>query len=365
MSAFRKDMNAENPALSYLDEAIPHEAGHLIVGKAVGLPARGLDFNVTRLPDGRIAIGDFATLVYSPPDEEIPNMEKKLKASLMLLTAGGVAGNIYVGQKVGQGADADRKELARLTNKPLEELAEMAQPIIHKRRDAFRQLMSRIKEAFLEKLNDPTLQTGRHNLLTEQDLEAIYYEKQPDAPVQAVDPSKVAMGASLATNPMGTYIDEAIAHESGHIVVANECGITVHEMYVMLTRGERGYEVGDFATESEDPSNEQIAEMNEALKTGFALFVAGGVAGNKFDGLNQITEGAASDREELERFTDRSLEEVSEDALLIVTEQRRRFRRIKSVARQRFQDLVKDSSLQTGRHTLLNEADLQGIFNKK
>jgi len=53
-----------------------------------------LDFNVTRLPDGRIAIGDFATLVYSPPDEEIPKMEKKLKASLMLLVAGGVAGNI-------------------------------------------------------------------------------------------------------------------------------------------------------------------------------------------------------------------------------------------------------------------------------
>ncbi len=105
--------------------------------------------------------------------------------------------------------------------------------------------------------------------------------------------------------------------------------------------------------------------MNEALKAGFALFVAGGVAGNKFDGLNEITEGAASDREELQRFTDRSLEEVSEDALLILTEQRRRFRRIKSVARQRFQDLVKDSSLQTGRHTLLNEADLQGIFNKK
>jgi len=52
----------------------------------------------------------------------------------------------------------------------------MAQPIIHKRRDAFRRLMSRIKEVFLEKMNEPTLQTGRHNLLTEQDQEAIYYE---------------------------------------------------------------------------------------------------------------------------------------------------------------------------------------------
>jgi len=117
---------------------------------------------------------------------------------------------------------------------------------------------------------------------------------------------------------MGTYIDEAIAHEAGHIVVANECGITVHEMYVMLTRGERGYEVGDFATESEDPSNEQIAGMNEALKTGFALFVAGGVAGNKFDGLNEITEG--------QRLIGRNYSDLQtgvwrkcRDALLIVT----------------------------------------------
>lgn len=79
---------------------------------------------------------------------------------------------------------------------------------------------------------------------------------------------------------MSKYIDEAIAHEAGHIVVANECGITVHELYVMLSREEHGYQIGDFATESEDPSDEQIAEMDGTLKTGFALFIAGGVAEN-------------------------------------------------------------------------------------
>lgn len=358
-------MNANNPALSYLEEAIPHEAGHLLVGKAVGLPARGLDFNVTRLTDGGIAIGDFATLVYSPRDEEIPGMDKKLKPSLMLLVAGGVAGNIYVGQKVGQGVDADRKELARLTPRPLEELAEMAQPIIDKRRDVFQRLMSRIRQAFLETMKDPTLQTGRHKLLTEQDLESIYYKKQNGGSFQPVDRSNEVMGASRNIKPMTTYMEEAIAHEAGHIVVANECGIAVHEMYVMVTRGERGYEIGDFATESEDPSTEQIAEMDEALKKGFALFIAGGVAGNKFEGLDGITPGAASDREELQRFTDKGLEEISEEALLIVREQRRMFRRIKSVARQRFKDLMRNPSLQTGRHTLLDQADLQSIFNKK
>lgn len=163
----------------------------------------------------------------------------------------------------------------------------------------------------------------------------------------------------------GTYMEEAIAHEAGHIVLAHKCGIAVDEMYVMIRRGERGHEVGDFATEAEDPSNEQIAEMDEVLKTGFALFIAGGVAGNKFEGLDEITPGAESDREELQRFTDKSLEEMSEDALLIVKEQRRVFRRINSVARQRFQDLMKNADLPTGRHMLLNQADLQSFFSKR
>lgn len=68
------------------------------------------------------------------------------------------------------------------------------------------------------------------------------------------------------------YIGEAIAHEAGHVVLAKECGITVHDIHVMLTRGEGGYEIGDFATESEYPSDEEIIEMSELLKKGFTLY---------------------------------------------------------------------------------------------
>jgi hypothetical protein len=165
--------------------------------------------------------------------------------------------------------------------------------------------------------------------------------------------------------PLSTYVEEAIAHEAGHIVVAYEFGIKIDELYVMLTRTDEGLKVGDFATLAEDPPAAEIPKMSEELKTAFQLFVAGGVAGNKFNGLEEISPGAVSDREELKRYTQESLEEVSETALLIVQERRRVFRRIVSVARQRLRDLTKDPQLPTGRYTLLNERDLAAIFAKE
>jgi hypothetical protein len=163
----------------YIDEAIPHEAGHILVGRAVGLHARGLDVEVVRLPNGTgISVGNFATLFYSPPDEEIPKMDPMLKAAYMLYVSGGVAGNKFTGLKTAcQGADADRKELARLTNKSLEEIAEMAVGIIQKRRRAFRQLVSLIRQRFTERVwNNRTIQTGRLNLLAQEDLDKLFSE---------------------------------------------------------------------------------------------------------------------------------------------------------------------------------------------
>jgi len=158
----------------YVDEAIPHEAGHILVGRSVGFLARGLDVEVERLPDGTgIIVGNFATLAYSPPDEEIPKMDPKLKASYILFVAGGVAGNKFDGLTTPcQGADADRKELARLTDKSLEEIADMAVGIIQKHRRHFRQLVSLIRQRYIDRIGtNRNIQTGRHNLVTQQELE--------------------------------------------------------------------------------------------------------------------------------------------------------------------------------------------------
>jgi hypothetical protein len=166
----------------YIDEAIPHEAGHILIGWALGLRARGLDVEVVCLPDGGgINLGNFATLGYSPPDEEIPRMDLELKASFMLYIAGGVAGNIFDGLKTKcKGDDADRAELARLTKTSLEELAGQGVGIIQKRRRHFRQLVSLIRQRFTERIwTNSKIQTGRHNLLTQQDLDDLFSKSQP------------------------------------------------------------------------------------------------------------------------------------------------------------------------------------------
>ena len=161
----------------YIDEALPHEAGHILIGRAVGLHARGLDVEIVRMPDGSgISVGNFATLAYSPPDDEIPKMDPKIKASYMLFVAGGVAGNMFDGLKTKcQGDAADRAELARLTDMSLEDLAEQAMGIIHKRRRHFRQLVSLIRQRFIDRIwNNTNIQTGRHNLVTQQDLDDFF-----------------------------------------------------------------------------------------------------------------------------------------------------------------------------------------------
>lgn len=86
--------------------AIPHEARHILVGRVVGLHARGLDVKVVRFhnPDG-IVSGISLLWGYAPPDEEIHGMDPKIKAAFMLFVAGGVAGNKFSGiETIGSGA---------------------------------------------------------------------------------------------------------------------------------------------------------------------------------------------------------------------------------------------------------------------
>lgn len=105
-------------------------------------------------------------------------MDPKLKAAYMLFVSGGVAGNMFADPKTAcQGADADRKELARLTSESLEDVAKMAVGIIHKRRRAFRQLVSLICRRFTERVwNNRNVQTGRLSLLSQEDLDKLLGE---------------------------------------------------------------------------------------------------------------------------------------------------------------------------------------------
>jgi hypothetical protein len=168
----------------YVEEAIPHEAGHILVGKALGLPPRGLDVNVVRLPNNQgIEVGDFATLAWEVPDEEIPKLDPELKARLTLFISGGIAGQLFARIPfTGKGGDEDRRQLARLTKDSIEHLANLVQPMFHKRRRIFWQLVALIRRRYTELTSNRDIQTGTHPLLTEDDIHEIFVANSTNPP---------------------------------------------------------------------------------------------------------------------------------------------------------------------------------------
>lgn len=159
---------------SYIEQAIPHEAGHILVAKAVGMPVFGLDHIVIRTPDGKILPGNFATRGVTPPDDQIPGMDPKLKAKYMLFVAGGLAGNIFAGQPVDEfGIEVDRKDLARVTTLTLEHVAKDAQEILQKHKEVFNRLTVAIRQSYLNLIKDPHVKAGRYPLLSLAALEQL------------------------------------------------------------------------------------------------------------------------------------------------------------------------------------------------
>jgi hypothetical protein len=159
---------------SYALQAIPHEAGHILIAKIVGMPVYGLDHIIIQSPDGRLLPGNFATVGVSPSDEQIYSMDAKLKASYMLYVAGGLAGNIFAGRSADDhGLEKDRADLARVTELTLENVAEKAQSILEKHREFFGRLTSAIKQKYLKLVNDPNVKAGRNSLLSSQELEEL------------------------------------------------------------------------------------------------------------------------------------------------------------------------------------------------
>ena len=122
--------------------------------------------------------------------------------------------------------------------------------------------------------------------------------------------------------------------------------------------------MGNFATLSVEPPDEAIPKMPSDARSMYMLFVAGGVAGQKFVGREGTGEGANADRRELARINpQQTIEELAAMAVPLIHKRRRVFRRLMSVPRERYVTRIqKNRDIQTGRHNLLNEQDLDAIF---
>lgn len=162
--------------------------------------------------------------------------------------------------------------------------------------------------------------------------------------------------------PTNDFIEQAIPHEAGHIIVgASFRWIPIREVAVNLIRNSDGVAFGDFATASIEPSDAAIAITPPDRMTEYKLFVAGGLAGNRVSGIQAANESLQSDRTQLARVGSESLEEIAEQAMDIINQYHHSFVQLRALIRERFEKLLADNSLPSGRYTLLNRQEILDI----
>ena len=157
------------------------------------------------------------------------------------------------------------------------------------------------------------------------------------------------------------WVDQAIVHEAGHILIGLAFQLPIHGMAVELTIAGGRIKLGNFITESKEPPDEQLPHLPESLREHYKLFVGGGLAGNLFSGHEATDESLQNDRLKLKRVGQESLEEVAKKSLSILKDNPEIFQRLVDAIEQRFLRLMKDPYLNTGKHRILNEQELKNL----
>ena len=153
------------------NEAIPHEAGHIIVGLSRGFPIKGMSVIIFREPEGTLA-GNFITRSIEPSsDMAIMMTPPPVIASYKVFLGGGLAGNIVAETGVDNAAlENDRLKLSRVGSESLEEMAAIGERIIREHLEGFLKLVEAVGDRYLALKSDTSIGTGEHLLLTGQEL---------------------------------------------------------------------------------------------------------------------------------------------------------------------------------------------------
>jgi hypothetical protein len=160
-----------------------------------------------------------------------------------------------------------------------------------------------------------------------------------------------------------SFVNEAIPHEAGHIVVGMLVGVPIRGLALHIVRTDQGTGIGDFATQSVEPPDEEIPNIPATVLKSYELFIAGGLAGNNFAFIPATAESLQNDRVKLARVGTASLEEAAKEAVKLIDKHRQIFRRLRTVIEERFLLLMADPTGQTGWHVLLTTQHLEEIRN--
>jgi hypothetical protein len=175
---------AKEQLLAYTTAAVPHEAGHILIGRMAGLPVRALDHFVIRGSDEEILPGNFATVGVAPMSSAAMVMTPKpVLLAFALFCAGGLAGNLVAHIPAEEyGLQKDRTDLALVTTASLEEVAERAVSRIEEELETFQKLREAIKSSYEALISNPDVKAGRYPILTSYQLDAIVPQNKTSFP---------------------------------------------------------------------------------------------------------------------------------------------------------------------------------------
>jgi len=175
---------AKEQLLAYTTAAVPHEAGHILIGRMAGLPVRALDHFVIRDSNEEMLPGNFATVGVAPMSSAAVVMTPKpVLLAFALFCAGGLAGNLVAHIPAEEyGLQKDRADLALVTTASLEEVAEKAVPRIEEELEKFQKLREAIKSSYEALISNPDVKAGRHSILTSYQLDAIVPQNKTSFP---------------------------------------------------------------------------------------------------------------------------------------------------------------------------------------
>jgi hypothetical protein len=159
----------------FIEQAMPHEAGHILVGRILGIPVNGLDHIVELGASDKLVPGNFATKTFAPPDpSDFQGAPAQVRDAYIQMVAGGLAGNI-VSKLIAteHGLAKDRADLRIVSAASLEEVAELSRRVIEAHMDEFNRLRVAIKGSYDAFVRGPKFALGRHALLTAEELEQI------------------------------------------------------------------------------------------------------------------------------------------------------------------------------------------------
>jgi hypothetical protein len=163
-----------SPLDRYVEQAIPHEAGHILVGRILGVPISALDHIVVRGPNNGVFPGNFATKTLSPDPAIVPFTPSTVLEAYVCMTGGGLAGNIVSKIAADEyGLEKDRADLKVVSTKALEEAAEQAREVIERNMGMFDKLRVAIRSSYTNLVTDSDIAPGRYTLLTSEQLEQI------------------------------------------------------------------------------------------------------------------------------------------------------------------------------------------------